>query len=817
MLTFWQDLRYGFRMLQKNPGFTVIAVATLALGIGANTALFSVINGVLLNPLPYRDADRLIALYAKTNEFARSSISYPNLLDWRRESKSFESIAGYRSDSLNLTGLGEPERLRSEMVSATFFPLLGVNPAIGRNFNAQEDHIGAAPVVLISDSLWHRKFGEAPDIVGKAIDLDTKRYTIIGVLPPSFHYEANNFHTNADAYTPIGQWEEKIFQDRRVGMGMNALGKLKAGVTFDQANAEMEAITKHLAELYPDSNKDSFASLVPLKQNTVGEIREYLLVLLVAVGFVLLIACANVANLLLARATGRTREFAIRTAMGASRGRMARQVLTESVLLAVAGGAIGLTLASWGTEAAIHALPSALPRATEIHVSGRVLLFAFAISILTGIVFGMIPALKTAGADVNETLKEGGRGGSGTRHRAQGAIVVLEMAVALVLLVGAGLMIRSLAKLWNVNPGFDAQNVLSFNLATAQPFGETPDAIRAALRRLHDTIAGVPGVQSVSLSVASSPMGDDSELPLWLEGEPKPASMGDMKVSLFYLVQPDYLKTMSIPLKRGRFINESDNEKSTYVAAIDEEFAHRYFGDSDPIGKHVNFLILNKTAEVVGIVGHVKQWGLDEDSKSPIQAQCYLALSQLPDEVMPLIAHGVDGVAKVQPAMLANASPINGAVNGYSSGMVVYGVQSMTSIIAESIAAKRFLMAVLGIFAAVATLLSCVGIYGVISYIAGQRTHEIGIRMALGANRASVLRMMLQQGGKLALLGVALGAVLAIILARLMSNMLFGVHSYDPLTFLGVIVLLTCVALLACLIPARRATKVDPMVALRYE
>jgi predicted permease len=817
MLTFWQDIRYGLRMLLKNPGFSVIAIATLALGIGANTALFSVINGVLLNPLPYPHADRLIALYSKTSEFSRSSISYPNFLDWQRENKSFQFLAAYRGDSLNLTGQGEAERLRTAMVSSTFFPVLGVNPAIGRTFTEQEDKLGAGPVALISDSLWHRKFAGLPDAVGKTISLNAKLYTIVGVVPASFHFEGWNYNPKTDVFVPLGQWDEKIFQDRRVGMGMDAIGRLKPGVTFDQANSEMAGIASHLAELYPDTNKNSSVTMIPLKQNTVGDIRPYLLVLLVAVGCVLLIACANVANLLLARATGRTREFAIRTALGASPFRMARQVLTESVLLALAGGSIGLVIAAWGTQAAIKALPDALPRANEIHLNGRVLVFAFVISILTGIIFGLIPALKTASGDVHETLKEGGRGMSGTRHRAQAAIVVLEMAIALVLMVGAGLMIRSLAKLWSVDPGFSAQNVLNFNLASAQPLGETPSATRAAFRRLHDSIAAVPGIQSVSLSVGSSPMSGDSELPLWLEGEAKPASMSEMKMSLFYITEPEYLTVMKIPLKRGRFLTEADNEKSTFVVVIDEEFAKRFFGNTDPIGKHVNLDILNKTAEVVGIVGHVKQWGLDENPSTPVQAQCYMALAQTPDEVMPLIAHGLNGYAHVEPAMLSNASPLHRAVSAVNGDIVVYGVESMTGVIADSIAAKRFLMAVLGIFAAVATLLSCVGIYGVISYVAGQRTHEIGIRMALGAERSTVLRMMLEQGGRLALYGVAIGAVSALLLARLMSKMLYGVNSYDPLTFVGVVVLLTLVALLACFIPARRATRVDPMVALRYE
>ena len=413
MLTFWQDIRYGFRMLLKNPGFTAIAIATLALGIGANTALFSVINGVLLNPLPYPQADRLIALYSKTADFSRSSISYPNFLDWQRENKSFALLAAYRGDSLNLTGQGEAERLRTAMVSSTFFPVLGVNPAVGRNFTEQEDKLGAGPVVLISDSLWRRKFSALPEIIGKTISLNAKLYTIVGVAPAGFHFEGNNYNPKTDIFVPIGQWDEKIFQDRRVGMGMDAIGRLKPGVTFDQANSEMASIATRLAELYPDTNKNSGVTLIPLKQNTVGEIQPYLLVLLVAVGCVLLIACANVANLLLARAMSRTREFAIRTALGASPLRMACQVLTESVLLGLAGGAIGLVMAAWGTQAAIKALPDALPRANEIFLSGRVLFFALMVSILTGIVFGLIPALKTASSDVHETLKEGGLAGTG--------------------------------------------------------------------------------------------------------------------------------------------------------------------------------------------------------------------------------------------------------------------------------------------------------------------------------------------------------------------------------------------------------------------
>ena len=817
MQTFWQDMRFGFRVLLKNPGFTAIAIVTLALGIGANTALFTVVNGVLLNPLPYQEPERLVALYAKTREFSQSSISYPNFLDWQHENRSFTALAAFRADDLNLTGVGEPERLRTEMISATFFPILGVKPVVGRVFTDQEDQLGGTPVILISEGLWTRKFGGSPGVVGKAVNLNAKLYEVVGVIPGNFHYQNNNFHNNPEVFVPIGQWDDKLFRDRRAAMGMDGVGRLKPGVSFEQASAEMNAIAAHLAELYPNSNKDSGIAMVPLKQNVVGEIRPYLLVLLAAVGFVLLIACANVANLLLARSTGRTREFAIRAALGASRGRVVRQVLTESILLALAGGVIGVLVAAWGTQAAISLLPNALPRAEEIHLSGRVLLFTFGASLLTGILFGLIPALRNSGRDILEALKEGGRGGGGRRHRTQGVIVVVEMALALVLLVGAGLMISSLAKLWNVDPGFDPNHVLNFNLAAAQPFGETPAAMRAAFRRLHDAIAQVPGVKAVSLTVGASPMAGDSELPLWLEGEPKPASQSEMKWSLFYVTQPDYLKIMKIPLKRGRFLTEADSEQAPLVTVIDEEFARRFFGDTDPIGRHVNFDVLNSNLEIVGIVGHVKQWGLDENNNSPVQAQCYFPLAQVPDSIMPMLAHVLQGVARTEETMVKDVSAIHRSVASVNSQIVVYGTQAMTEVIAGTLATKRFAMMLLAVFAVIATVLASVGIYGVIAYIAGQRTYEIGIRMALGAGRGSVLRMMLSQAGTIVLVGAAFGLVAAIVLTRLMSSMLFGVSAYDPVTYLVVTLLLLFVAMAACMVPSRRATRVDPMVALRYD
>jgi predicted permease len=810
------DCRYGIRQLRKNPLFTTVAILTLALGIGANTALFSVVNGVLLNPLPYEHPERLVAVYSRNADFAHASVSYPNFQDWRRDNHSFSALAAFRGDNFNLTGLGKAERLRAEMVSAEFFPLLGVNPVAGRLFSEQEDQVGGAPIALIGEGLWNRKFGSAPDAVGKSLALNGKLYTIVGVIPATFHYQSGDFH-DADVYVPIGQWNDPLFLNRGTSMGMDAVGRLKPGVTLQQADSDMSGVAGHLSEVYPDTNKGSGIALVPLKESVVGDIRPFLLVLLAAVGFVLLISCANVANLLLVRSSGRSREFAVRTALGASPGRLVRQLLTESILLAVAGGALGLFIAAEGVQAAIKKLPEALPRAQDVHLDGRVLLFTFGVSVLAGILFGLAPAFKAARSGVHETLKETGRGGSGVRSRTQTIFVAVEMALALVLLVGAGLMVRSMAKLWSTDPGFDPHNVVSFSLASSRPLGDSPAAIRAAFRQLHDAISALPEVQSVSLTVGAVPMSDDSELPFWREGEAKPASQSQMKETLFYAIQSDYLKVMNTPLKRGRFLSESDNENAPFVIAIDDQFAKLVFGDTDPIGRHVNFDIINKTAEVVGVVGHIKQWGLDSDALYPVQAQCYFSIAQIPDSALSLVDHGTGAMVRTARAPLPVMDSIGKAVTGVNNQIVVYGTETMSDVISDSLAAKRFVMVLLGVFAALAMLLSSIGIYGVISYVVGQRTHEIGIRMALGAERGNVLRLVLGDAGKMVMLGVGIGLAAVFGLTRLMASMLFGVSPTDPITIAGVAILLTGVSLLACYIPARRATRVDPIVALRYE
>jgi predicted permease len=582
----------------------------------------------------------------------------------------------------------------------------------------------------------------------------------------------------------------------------------------------MASVTQNLARAYPETDKGLGATLVPLKEQMVGDVRPFLLVLLGAVGLVLLIACVNVANLLLARSTSRWREFAVRAALGAGQWRVIRQLLVESVLLALVGGALGLLLAMWGTRAALEVLPTTLPRAQEISLDARVLFFTAAVSLFAGILFGLVPALKASKPDLYETLKEGGRGGNATRHHAQGIFVVAEIAMALVLLVGAGLMVRTLARLWSVDPGFDPHNMLTFNFAFPPSMSAaSAEAIRARCRELDTKLVSIPNVQAVSLSWGAFPISSEDDEQFWFEGQSKPQSENEMSWALSYVVEPGYLKVMGIRLERGRFFTALDNEHSPLVVVVDDVFARKFFPNQDPVGKRIHLNNYDQLAEIVGVVGHVKQWGLDSDEVNPLRAQIYHPFMQLPDKAMVLSATGVGVVVRSPEAPLSLADSIRRTTGETSEERVVWGVQTMEEIISDSLAARRFSMILLGAFATLALVLASVGIYGVISYLVGQRTHEIGIRIALGAQQRDVLRSVLGEGARMTLAGVGLGFVAALGLTRLLAkySLLFGVTPTDPATFAAVSVVLTLVALAACYIPARRATEVDPMVALRYE
>jgi predicted permease len=803
----WQDLRHGVRALLKNPAFSAVVVLTLALGIGANTALFSVVNGVLLNPLPFPQADQLVTLDQSKPNFDMGSIPYPNFLDLQKENRTFSSMAISRGIGFSLLGAGEAERVSGRLISADFFTVLDLKPARGRMLAPGEDQPGAGPVVLISADLWQRKFGAAENVLSKSLTLDDKSYSIVGVIPANF-----SLFAGTDVYVPIGQWNSPSLKSRNFGLGLHGIGRMKPGISIDQAQADLNGVMGRLAETYPDSNRGNGAKVSSLKERLVGGIGPTLWMLLGAVGFVLLIACVNVSNLLLARSTGRTREFAIRAALGAGRWRLLRQSLTESMLLALTGGGLGLLLAGWGTHTALAFLPTTLPRATEVGLDARVLIFTVVISLFTGILSGLAPALKTARWRLSETLKEGGRAASSARGRAQGILVAIEMALAVVLLVGAGLMIRSLNALWNVDPGFRSDNMLTFGLSLSPSMKTaTPEVVHASLRELSDQIASSPGVQAVSFSAGAIPLAGEDDLFFWIDDQPKPASQSEMKMALIYRVEPGYLAAMGIPLKHGRFFTAQDDERSQPVVVIDEVFARKYFGDTNPIGKRIR-QDGQDAQQIVGVVGHVKQWSLAADEEQSLQAQLYEPFRQVP-----VSWAGVGVLVRSEGSAAVPFDSIRRVVQNHNKQNVISRPQTMNDVIATSLAEQQFSMILLDAFAVVALLLASLGLYGVISYLVGQRTHELGIRLALGAQRRDVLRLVLKHGMKMALAGVTLGLVAALGLTRLLSKMLYGVSATDPMTFGVIAFLLTTVALLACVVPARRATKVDPLIALRYE
>lgn len=813
-----QDARFGARLLVKNPGFTAVVVLTLALGIGINTVIFSVVNGVLLNPLPFPHPEQLVALHESKPNFANGSISYSNFLDWRKDNHTFAAMGLARGYGFNMTGRGDAAQLSAEFLSDGFFAVLGVRPVLGREFTPADETLGASPVAMISEGLWRNRFDGAPNVLGQTITLDGKNFSIVGVIPASLKLRISNFQ-DSDVYAPISQWSNSILMFRGAGLGFHGIGRLKPGVTIEQAHADMQRVTANLAAAFPDDDRGIGASMMSMKEQIVGSTRGFLIILLGAVGFVLLIACVNVASLMLARASGRGREFAVRAALGASRGRVIRQLLTESLLLGIGAGALGLLPAAFGLKAALRALPAALPRAEEIGLDFRVVAFTSLISVATGILFGLAPAWRVAKENPQTALKEGGRGAVGSNQRTLSAFVVVEVAVALVLLTGAGLMVRSLVRLWDVDPGFNAHNVEMFSISMPPAMASaTPQMIRAKHLALNEALAEVPGVTAVSQTWGAVPMAGEDDQWFWIDGQPKPRTNNDMSWVIDYIVDPDYQRVMKIPLKRGRFLSPHDDEHAPLVAVVDEVFANKYFPGQDPIGKRIDLDNFGgKAAEIVGVVGHVKQWGLDSDDTRQLRAQYYLACMQVSDDFLLGMRSGSSFMVRYDGNLAPVIGGLRGTVRHMSNEQVLFGEQTIENIVADSMASRRFAMILLGGFAALALLLACVGIYGVMAYLVSQRTQEVGIRMALGARRSDVLLLVFKGGARLAAVGMAIGVVSAIGLTRLMIQLLFNVSPTDPMVIAAVCVLLMLVALAACFVPARRAASIEPMRALRME
>ena len=812
MGTLVKELRYGIRSLLKHPGFTAIAVITLALGIGANTAMFSVINGVLLRPLPYQDPDRLVTIWEESPErgLFQLPVSYANFRDWQDQNHVFDQISAYTFTNLNLTGTGEPARLLTVRSSANLFSLVGAAPLLGRGFLTEEDKEGANRVVILGHALWQSRFGSDSGIVGKSLTLNNQSHTVVGVMSPNvqfpvgFGYLGKVLNDPVDLYVPLAATSEET---GRGNYSFFAIGRLKPGVTINQAQAEMSTIEGRLEQQYPEGNTGIGISLVPTQEQTVKEIRPALLVLLGAVAFMLLIACANIANLLLARATSRQKEIAIRTALGASRLRVLRLLLTESVMLSLAGGCLGLLLAFWGTDALMALAPDNIPRLNEVRVDARVFGFTLAVSLVTGILFGLIPAVHASKPDLNEALKEGSRGsmGSATGKRTRSVLVAVEVALSLVLLIGAGLMIKSFLRLQQMNLGFDPDNVLAVDLSLSRSRYPEDRQQVAFFQEALERLQSVPGIKSAGattgLPLTLSLSGSDFRI----EGRPEPEAGREMIIHT-RSVSPDYFGTLGISLIKGRDFSARDKSDAPKTAIINNDLARIYFPSEDPIGKRITFDDGESWISIVGVIGDVKQLGLDSSAKPEV----YFPYLQVAAPSMSLVVRTTSN-----PLSLAGA--VKSQIQMIDKDLPIDDAKTMQQLLAESLSGRRFNMLLLTVFAMVALVLAIVGIYGVMSYTVTQRTHEIGIRVAIGAQSRDVFRMVIGQGMMLAMIGVTFGLVGAFGLTRLMTTMLFGVEPTDPATFVGIAVLLTAVTLVACYIPARRAAKVNPLVALRYE
>jgi predicted permease len=811
---FLLDLRYALRLLRKSPGFTSVAVLTLALGIGANTAIFSIVHGILLSPLPYRDPDGLMTVWENNPRSPRTWVSYPNFQDWQRLARSFHQMAAFRYSGIDLTFPGEPEHLAARQISSGFFPTLGVTPALGRNFSADEDRAGATPVAIISDHLWRDRFAHRSEALGKTVTLDGVDYTVVGVAPPEFH-----LGPDTDIYTPLGQAGPMLLTDRASHDGIFCVARLAPGVNLIHAQAEMNTIQTSLDHLYPDDNRDLGIYVEPLNQTVIGDIGATLFLLLGAVGLVLLIACANVSNLVLARSASRAREFAIRSALGAGRARLIRQLLTENVLLALAGCGLGLLIASAVVKSVLATYPDLLPSSQAVHLNAPVLLFTLSVAVAVGIFFGLAPAFKTWNHDPQSSLKQEGRGSTGSQHRTQSGLVIIQMALTLVLLVGAGLLLRTIRQLWEVNPGFDAQHLISFRVGVSHSLTKTPASTRVAYQGLIERIRRIPGVQAADFTDVVPLSSQAYTLPFWV-GAQRPASLQAAPRTAGFLTGPDYLKTMQIPLLRGRFFTAEDTTKSPCVFVIDTVFAQKYFPGTDPIGQTVSIGFATfGPCRIVGIVGHVKVWGLKEPPFAP-ENQLYVSLYQDPDQWVASNYPDTSVVARTSLDLSSLLPAIKNAVSAFSADQPVFDVQTMQQIRSQSMSVQRFPMILLASFACLALLLASVGIYGVTSYSVSERVREIGIRIALGAEKRSIFHLVLTHGFRLSFAGLGLGVVAALAFTRLLSSfsgLLYGVTPADPLTFSAVSTLLMAVTGLACYVPASRATRVDPLTALRHE
>jgi putative ABC transport system permease protein len=801
----FQDLRYGLRILTKNPGFTIVAVLTLALGIGANTAIFSVVHAVLLRPLPFPEPDRLVILAEKDHTGERMGAAYPNYKDWSERAQSFEEMAATLAQSFNLTDVDKPVRLQGRRVNWNFLQMLGVSPQLGRLFIREDDSPGAAPTALISNGLWKEQFGGDPGVIDRVIKIDGSQCTIIGVLPPGFE-----FFRQDDLYVPIGLSLTPQFGllDRGNHFALYVLARLKEGVALEQAREEMEGLAAILEKEYPNTNSGNGAITQRMADLLVDDIRPALMVLLGAVGFVLLIACVNVANLMLARAAERQKEIGVRLALGAGRGRIIRQMLSESLLIAVLGGAAGLFIGMWVTDGLVALAPPNVPRLGDVRLNETVLVFTLGVSVLTGLLFGLLPALQASGTNLQTVLKEGGRSSTGSmRERTRKVLLIAEVGLALVLLIGAGLMLRTVSRLMSVDPGFNAENLLTMRfILTESDYPE--EKRRAFYDECKGRIEALPGVEQAALTL-SLPIDGSNWNSVFIAADKPVPPRAELPSSAFTPVSSNYFETLGVKMIKGRAFNESDQANSARVTVINETLARRIWPGEDPIGKQLKQgWPESKTPmrEVIGVVSDVKLNGVDR--ATPLQA--YLPLSQEPSRSLAL-------VARTRGNPLAIASTVEQTIRSIDKNLPVFSTRSMDQLLGGAVAQQRLTMVLLAGFAVIALLLAAVGIYGVMSYAVTQRTREIGIRMAMGARQRDVLRLIVGQGMTLTVVGVAIGLGAAFGLTHLMSSLLFGVSATDPLTYGVLTVLLTLVALAACYLPARRATRVDPMVALRYE